>query len=265
MRILAVIWDIDDTIFDHSGAERRAALEYLTSRGLLGRYASPDAAAAHWHAVSEEYVDRYLAGEFTFLAQRRERARVLAGRPLTDAEADAWMAGYLSAYRRHWRVFPDVVPALDGLTPRLRHGLLSNNSAPYQEEKLRAIGVHDRFEALVCSEELGVAKPAPGAFHAACAALGLPPERVAYVGDRPDTDAAGADAAGLTGIWLDRGGAGAGSGTAAEALAQAPRPTPAGVRRITSPAQLAALLDALDSSRSPQVGRGAVSDSRKPE
>lgn len=78
MRILAVVWDIDDTIFDHSGAERRAALEYLTARGLLGRYASPEAAADHWHAVSEEYVERYLAGEFTFLAQRRERARVLA-------------------------------------------------------------------------------------------------------------------------------------------------------------------------------------------
>ncbi|MEO3767423.1 HAD family hydrolase [Streptomyces sp. B5E4] len=239
MRILAVVWDIDDTIFDHSGAERRAALEYLTDRGLLGRYASPEAAAAHWHEVSEEYVDRYLAGEFTFLAQRRERARVLAGRPLTDAEADVWMAGYLAAYRRHWRVFPDVVPALDGLTPARRHGLLSNNSAPHQEEKLRAIGVHDRFEALVCSEEIGVAKPAAGAFHAACAALGLPPERVAYVGDRPDTDAAGADAAGLTGIWLDRAGAGVrAAGTAAP-----------DVRRITSPAQLGPLLGTLDSSR----------------
>lgn len=118
----------------------------------------------------------------------------------------------------------------------MRHGLLSNNSAPHQEEKLRAIGVHDRFEALVCSRSSASPSPPCGAFHAACAALGLPPERVAYIGDRPDTDAAGADAAGLTGIWLDRRGAGARA-----AYKRAPD-----VRRITSPDQLGRLLGTLD-------------------
>ncbi|WP_419996025.1 HAD family hydrolase [Streptomyces boninensis] len=207
MTISAVLWDVDDTLFDHSGAERRGALEFLAGEGLLARYASPEAAAAHWHAVSEEWVDRYLAGELGFQAQRRERARVLADRAgMTDAEADAWFAGYLAAYQRHWRAFPDVRPALDVLRGGFRHGVLSNSAAFQQDHKLRVVGLRDRFEVLACSEELGVAKPAAGAFHAACAELGLPPEEVAYVGDRWDVDAAGADAAGLMGVWLDRDG-----------------------------------------------------------
>ncbi|NGN65755.1 HAD family hydrolase [Streptomyces sp. A7024] len=210
MTISAVLWDVDDTLFDHSGAERQGALEFLAAEGLLARYASPEAAAGHWHAVSEEWVERYLAGELSFRAQRRERARVLADLPgMTDAEADAWFAGYLAAYRRHWRAFPDVRPALDSLRGRYRHGVLSNNATHQQDSKLRAVGLRDRFEVLACSEELGVAKPDAAAFHAACAALGVPPEETAYVGDRWDVDAAGADAAGLMGVWLDReGGAG---------------------------------------------------------
>ena len=66
----------------------------------------------------------------------------------------------------------------------------------------------DRFEAVLCAAELGVAKPAPEAFHAACTALDLRPGEVAYVGDQPDIDARGAVEAGLRGIWLDRADSG---------------------------------------------------------
>lgn len=107
-----------------------------------------------------------------------------------------------------WSLFPDAVPVLDLLADGYRHAVLSNSSLHNQDRKLRVLGVRDRFEAVVCAAELGVSKPAPEAFHAACEALALPPEEVAYVGDQPDIDAQGAAAAGLTGIWLDRTGRG---------------------------------------------------------
>lgn len=119
------------------------------------------------------------------------------------------------------------MPALDALTAGYRHGVLSNSSSAVQHRKLRRLGLRDRFECLLCSEELGHAKPAPEAFLAACDALGLPPHEVAYVGDKPDVDARGAEAAGLFGVWLDR----AGDGVAAPDL-----------RRITALGQLPALL-----------------------
>jgi putative hydrolase of the HAD superfamily len=228
MPIRAVLWDIDDTLFDYSGAERTGALRYFEAEGLLRAYESAEQALGHWRAVMEIHYDRFLAGELTFPEQRRERVRAFLGRPLADAEADAWFEGYRVHYEgADWSAFPDVVPALDALTPAYRHGVLSNSSVLQQDPKLRALGLRDRFEVLLCSAELGHAKPAPEAFLAACDARRLPPREVAYIGDKPDIDARGADEAGLTGIWLDRARTGAGL---------------PGLRMITGLGQLPALL-----------------------
>ncbi|GAB2922376.1 HAD family hydrolase [Streptomyces mayteni] len=240
MTIRAVVWDIDDTLWDYTGSDRAGALRHLTNEGLLARFPSPAAALGRWRAVMEEQYARFEAGELTFDEQRRERVRAFLDLPFPDAEADAWFDRYLACRDDAYRPFPDVLPALDALTPGYRHGLLSNSGQANQERKLTRLGIRDRFEVLVCSDESGHAKPAPEAFWAVCAAMGLPPEAVAYVGDRPDVDAAGADAAGLHGIWLDRPSVLA-DGT--------PRRGPALVgglpRRISSLAELPALLAGL--------------------
>ncbi|WP_326600491.1 HAD family hydrolase [Streptomyces sp. NBC_01803] len=207
-------------------------MRHFAAEGLLGRFSSPEAALARWRVVMEEQYGRYLAGEQSFVAQRRERSRAFLGEVLSDAEADAWFARYLAHRGDADGLFPDVLPALTALTPGYRHGLLSNSDIGHQDRVLRGLGIRDRFEVLVCSDQLGHAKPAPEAFLAACEAMGLPPGAVAYVGDRPDTDAAGADAAGLYGIWLDR----TGDGAAHRGL---------GLRRITGLAALPALLRSL--------------------
>lgn len=212
MAVRAVLWDVDDTLFDYRGANEDAALRHFAAEGSLGRFPSPQAALERWWAVTEEQYARFLAGELDFAGQRRERARAFLGRPLGDAEADRWFAGYTACFEAAWRLFPDVLPALDALAGSHRHAVLSNSSAPYQRRKLATLGIGDRFETVLCSEELGHAKPAAEAFHAACRALALPPGSVAYVGDRADTDAAAATAAGLCGVWLDRRGTGAGEG-----------------------------------------------------
>ncbi|SEM36501.1 HAD family hydrolase [Streptacidiphilus jiangxiensis] len=210
MAEVGVLWDIDDTLFDYSGAERAAILEHLDALGMLAEFDSPQRAHELWSGDVEAVYERFLAGELGFQEQRRVRVALFLGRIGRTAEdPDAWFAGYLDAFTRHRRVFDDVIPALDAL-PGYRHGLLSNSSSRYQEDKLTAIGLRDRFSSLVCSDEIGHAKPAPEAFWAGCAALGLPPEQVVYVGDKLTTDARGALAAGLRAVWLDRRGLGGG-------------------------------------------------------
>lgn len=119
--------------------------------------------------------------------------------------------------------------------------MLSNSSVTNQDRKLRALGIRDRLEVMLCADELGHAKPAPEAFLAACDALGLAPGEVAYVGDRHDLDACAADAAGLWGIWLDREGA-----VPCALAAPGPRPGPGtAARRISALGELPALLEEL--------------------
>ncbi|MEU9320682.1 HAD family hydrolase [Streptomyces sp. NPDC048295] len=208
MTIRAVLWDIDDTIFDYSGADRVGMRAHLEQEGLPDGYGDAEQALDAWRAITDTHWARFAAGETDFLGQRRDRVREFVSRALEDEQADAWFARHAAHYEAAWSLFPDVLPVLDLLAGRFRHAVLSNSSIHNQDRKLRALGVRDRFEAVVCAVELGVSKPEAGAFHAACEALALEPGEVAYVGDEPDIDAGGAVAAGLMGIWLDRGGRG---------------------------------------------------------
>src|SRR6478735_1620661 len=179
MPIRAVLWDIDDTIFDYSGADRVGMRRHLEIEGLPAAYTSPDHALDVWKAVTDVHWARFAEGELDFPGQRRERVRAFLGKPLGDAEADAWFGRHAAHYEAAWTLFPDTVPVLDLLADAYRHAVLSNSSIHHQDRKLRALGVRDRFEAVVCAVELGVSKPDAGAFPA-----------------------------GLTGIWLDREGRG---------------------------------------------------------
>ncbi|GAA2448406.1 hypothetical protein GCM10010191_77320 [Actinomadura vinacea] len=107
-------------------------------------------------------------------------------------------------------------------------GIITNGNGDQQRAKIAGVGLTGRFPHVVISEEAGSAKPAAEIFRLACRTAGVPPERTAYVGDRLATDARGAQAAGLRGIWLDRAGT-------------APADDP-GVPRITTLADLPPLL-----------------------
>ncbi|WP_431883283.1 HAD family hydrolase [Micromonospora gifhornensis] len=212
--IRAVVFDIDDTLVDFSGATGRGLLAHLATT----RAVSPTDAEQYlalWRHLEQIHFTAYLRGECTFTEQRRRRARefcATAGFPLgpKESETDAWVARYLEHCDKAFTLFPDVLPALDTLRhAEVRLAAMSNSDRAYQHRKLTALGIRDRLEALVCCDDVdGVAKPDPRIFHAVCDRLGLAPAETVYVGDRLDSDARAAIAAGLTGVWLDRTGDG---------------------------------------------------------
>ncbi|MFI6354702.1 HAD family hydrolase [Streptomyces sp. NPDC050743] len=204
MTIRAVVWDVDDTLFDYTSADRAGMRAHLAAEGLLAGYGSPEEALGRWREITDRQWARFSAGEVSFEGQRRDRVRVFLGAELTNAECDAWFQRYIGHYEAAWTLFPDVLPALEALSASHRHAVLSNSSITVQEHKLRTLGLLDRFEVVLCAAELGVSKPEAGAFLAACEALGLPAHEVAYVGDHPEIDGRGAAEAGLLSVWIDR-------------------------------------------------------------
>ncbi|MEU0968553.1 HAD family hydrolase [Streptomyces sp. NPDC005917] len=232
MTIRAVVWDVDDTLFDYTTADREGMRAHLAAEGLLAGWESAEAALVRWREITDQQWARFSAGEVSFEGQRRDRVRVFLGEELTDDEAEAWFRRYRRHYETGWALFPDVLPALDALAAGHRHAVLSNSSLHVQEHKLRTLGVHDRFETVLCAAELGISKPEAGAFLAACAALELAPHEVAYVGDHPEIDGRGAADAGLLSVLIDRHG----PSTRDDA--------PAGPHRIASLAELPAILRA---------------------
>ena len=72
---------------------------------------------------------------------------------------------------------------------------------------LRQAGLGDLVDGIVSSAEVGRAKPAPEPFRAGLRLAQVPAAGALFVGDSPDTDVAGAEAAGIRAVLVDRTGA----------------------------------------------------------
>ena len=205
--IRAVLFDLDDTLLD-GGRAWRSGMDLLLARcPHVNR-----AAALHaWQAAFREHYPRYLAGELTFGESRVARIRSWAGRldvtVGTGAEL-AWFDDYLAGYEAGWTAFGDVAPCLRALAG-LRLGVITNGDGDQQRAKLAALNLAAPFEVVIVSGDAGCAKPDPRIFHLAADRLGLAPGQCLYVGDRRDSDALGARAAGMQAVWLNRRAAGA--------------------------------------------------------
>ncbi len=105
-----------------------------------------------------------------------------------------------------WEVFPDVVPALRALRDAGARLAVVSNWDSRLPALLELLGLSSFFETLVVSHLEGVEKPDPELFRRALARLHAAPEDTLHVGDRPDLDRAGARAAGIDALLVDRSG-----------------------------------------------------------
>jgi len=197
------LFDLDDTLLDHRGADHAAA-------GVLHKIhaasKSHDEFLISWKQAQDRHYKRYYAGEISFQEQRRARIREVLAQQMEDVEADNLFDDYLKAYQENWRLFDDVLPCLDKLSS-FRLGIITNGDGAQQRRKLKKFGLADRFDCIVISGECGLSKPNKEIFLSACNLMKEDPTNAVYVGDRYDLDAVASRAAGLIGIWLDRASA----------------------------------------------------------
>jgi putative hydrolase of the HAD superfamily len=105
---------------------------------------------------------------------------------------------------------PDVFEVLTALKPRYRLGVISNTVGSGDAELADALekaGILQLIDAMVTSRDFGKAKPDPAIYAEGARRLGVPLNETVMVGDRLDTDIAGALNAGIPGVWLRHPGA----------------------------------------------------------
>ena len=83
-------------------------------------------------------------------------------------------------------------------------GIVTNGPTEVQHAKLELLGIDRLVDFVLVSEEFGVAKPDPAIFREALRLAGVRPEEAIFVGDSVEFDMAGARAAGIPTIWLNR-------------------------------------------------------------
>ena len=208
MTIRAVTFDFWHTLVaEHPGTMRGMQLDRWTR--LLGRAGEPreradiEAAFAknwqrfeeHWWTNTGQYTPRdsvtFLTEELSVDATDELRTDLIDSFRVVGETAELEVAPGLEMCLRTLRdagirlgIVCDV-----GLTP----------SATLRA-RLERLGVLDAFGSWSFSDETGVFKPAPEAFRAALAPLGVDPREAAHVGDNERTDITGANALGMTSV-----------------------------------------------------------------
>ncbi len=133
---------------------------------------------------------------------RQRCAEVLSSELGAHVDVDSMM----SAIR--FRAFADAEPALRAIRAAGARLVCVSNWDYALGEVLERVGLAGHLDAVVTSAGAGAAKPDPAIFAAALEAAGCPPEAALHVGDTEAEDVAGARAAGIRALLLDRTGGG---------------------------------------------------------
>lgn len=199
--IRAVTLDLDDTLWPIEPVMLRceAVLDAWLNEHC------PEVAAAWPIGAMRELRERvfrenpHLAHDFT---ATRKLSLAIAFEP--HGRGEEWVERAFEVFyaaRNEVELYPDALDALRALAARWPLASVSNGNAD-----LHRIGLGEYFAATVTARTIGVAKPDPAIFRRAATYLDVPPQCVAHVGDDPELDVAGAKAAGMVAVWLNRHG-----------------------------------------------------------
>jgi HAD superfamily hydrolase (TIGR01549 family) len=203
-----VLFDMDDTIFDHS-LTCRAALRQVRAEEprlqarpldqLFAEYSRMLESPPAGPASSPTAVDHGRA-------QRFERLARLCGWSMTPEQATDLSRRYRSIYQRSRRPVPGGPEFLRRVARKVQVGIVTNNTLDEQQDKLRFLHLDREVELMVVSDDVGVAKPDPRIFAIALARAGRSARETVMVGDSWTNDVLGARAAGIRPVWFNRFG-----------------------------------------------------------
>jgi putative hydrolase of the HAD superfamily len=160
--------------------------------GLWGTY---DAASADSRTLTE-WVRHYRPRAWTAALKRFK----IDPHP----HAPRMAVAFVDHRKRYTAPYPDAQPTLRILRPHYRLAVLTNGAPIVQRWKLAATGLADWFDTVVVAGDIGACKPDPRLFDHALRCLNAQPQHTTMIGDSLDRDIAGAKAAGLHTVWLNR-------------------------------------------------------------
>lgn len=177
----ALIFDLDNTLFDRDALARKALVDMGFKGDLL-----------------EEMVTLDQGGNSDRLALSARAIELLPG--VWGGPEDFW-----DAFR--FRVSDTEYDArlfglLERLTKSFRLGVLTNGGSENQRRKLQGLGLEDLFDEIVISQEVGISKPNPAIFELIVERLGTDFSSSVLFGDSLENDCIPALELGMDVFWV---------------------------------------------------------------
>jgi HAD superfamily hydrolase (TIGR01549 family) len=200
----AVIFDLDDTLCDYAAAREarlRRAFTLPSDSGIESRI------GIDLEQMIAESIRMHPHGADHFAA-------LFARFGIDDARAAQAAAAWYRENRFHGlRLFPGVETVLSTVrdavstdAPKAARpiGIVTNGPTEVQRAKLELLGIDRLADFVLVSEEFGAAKPDPEIFREALRLAEVKPEEAIFVGDSVEFDMAGARAARIPTVWVNR-------------------------------------------------------------
>ncbi|MEV6757009.1 HAD family phosphatase [Streptomyces sp. NPDC051214] len=132
-------------------------------------------------SVHERMHDVWHAGSIGSISEREVHEQVAARLGLDEPQVSAFMTDLWAEYLG----MPngDLISYVRELRGRCRLGILSNSFVGARARETSLYHFDDLVEQIVYSHEIGIAKPDPRAFEAACAGLDVLPEDCLFIDD----------------------------------------------------------------------------------
>lgn len=194
-QIEAILFDLDNTLVQYErapGDVLRAAFDTIGSEPLFS--------VGDYYARYTEFAEKCDSID----ELRSECFAALAAANGYEPDRGRAVADAFSEKRDQTQVelLPAVEDVLGKLSRECRIGIVTNGAADAQHQKINAVNLREWVdEVIVASHEIP-AKPDPEPFERAIQLLNATPASTIHVGDSPETDIAGATAAGLDSVLI---------------------------------------------------------------
>ncbi|MBO7302288.1 MAG: YjjG family noncanonical pyrimidine nucleotidase [Bacteroidaceae bacterium] len=197
--------DLDDTLYDFSGASREAFRETYELLGYDSFFDSFEQYMTIYEPYNLELWRIYGEGKITKEELNKRRySHPLEVVGVNDPElAATFCREALSRIPTKNKLIPGAKELLEYLRPHYRLHILSNGFKELQAHKMSTTGILDYFDNLILSEDIGVNKPNRELYEHALERAEATVEKSLMIGDMFDTDIKGAANIGMDQLFFN--------------------------------------------------------------
>jgi putative hydrolase of the HAD superfamily len=203
MSIKAILFDIDDTIFERRKAQILVAEQIYRRNPDIFKNIDPEKEKEAF-ITSDRLSDIRYEETKDIRNYRMDRFIIFLDLLGLDQKLAGLITGeYLELYPKTNAAVDDLYTVLIYLKSRYQLGVISNGYREVQIEKLICMGIKELFDCIVICGEDEICKPDKRVFIDACGKLGRKPAECLYVGDSIKKDIIGSKASGMMSCWYN--------------------------------------------------------------
>jgi FMN phosphatase YigB (HAD superfamily) len=199
----AILFDIDDTLFNRAKAQHEVAKLFFHNYPDIFSDFNPSE-VENAFVESDHLVDEKIPHIIDIRTYRIERSKIFL--ELLGIQKDVshlLTQAYINLYPTVNAAVEGMDQVLTSIYKKFRLGIISNGYEDVQYSKLKSLGIIHIFDCILIIGEGENSKPNKDVFIRACNSLNTPPHNCLYIGDSYEKDVVGSKNAGMISCWYN--------------------------------------------------------------